>query len=288
MSEKITIEANFFLSSDTYEFDENLVETDFEDVLLYKDYGNLSDEFEDLTIATGQYDKLLELVKNSGVFEEWRDLLEGADWEDREELMSGFFEESYLPNKFYDSEVIEKIDFLKGNDIESSWSKYDYVTTSGYSQGDERITLINTKEAEEVWGVKPNLEELEKEISHFIYDSPMNLRMIVNDEEYISEKDALYDAYKNYSSIEIQKEFFTMIKKDFPQIEDDILNEALNDVIPSELRQDSDVGRYKTSIYIQNEEDMKEVFKEHPSDVIDGVMGEIEKSDKKVEQKLNS
>jgi hypothetical protein len=30
-----------------------------------------------------------------------------------------------------------------------------------------------------------------------------------------------------------------------------------------------------------------EVFKEHPSDVIDGVMGEIEKSDKKVEQKLN-
>jgi hypothetical protein len=31
----------------------------------------------------------------------------------------------------------------------------------------------------------------------------------------------------------------------------------------------------------------EQVFKEHPSDVVDGVMGEIEKSDKKVEQKLN-
>lgn len=218
---------------------------------LYKDYGNLSNEMLDLEIDDGQFEKILKLIKTEGLSDDWEDALENRADDNKEDVAIDFMYETLLPHKFYDSQIIEKIDYLKQNDISSTWDAYEYVYTSGYSQGDGRYTLINMQEGEKVWGNKPSLDNLREEISHYIYDQPMCLRLTVEENEYFSEKDGWYDEYINYDKDTIQKEFFEQVKADYPELDDEIINETLNDILPSELKQDYETSSQNSTVRIQ-------------------------------------
>ena len=118
--------------------------------------------------------------------------------------------------------------------------KFEVISVRGYSQGDYGEVLVLIDELRSMWGTNESisneelLRDIQKESEHYFYDAPMCVRVVVNGQDYYSEKfDGMYEIWGElqYSKEEVIDEFVQMI-----DIEDKaLLKEELDKVIPEKL-----------------------------------------------------
>jgi hypothetical protein len=257
MSKTIKIESSIYLDSlmSSYNYNENIDRIN-ENTLIYFDYGNVSKDFPELEIEYGQDEKILKMISEAGLQDDLKDKLEDFDTEDeKSDAIKDFAENDLLDSLYYEHQTCEKLDYLKKNEINSSWSNYDYIRTSGYSQGDEAKTVFNVKHLEECWGAKVDKESLGQLISNLIYDAPMCIRLLVNGEEIYGDKDGYYNNNDDYDKDSIKLDFKNQISEIYPELSTSLVVEALNELIPIEIEHDSVVSSNVYTIALSDTQD---------------------------------
>lgn len=115
-------------------------------------------------------------------------------------------------------------------------SKYTIVYSRGYCQGDYAEVLVFEEELKKVWGAdKINMESLEKEIHHLLWDSPLMFRVEINGHEWC-ESD-LFDTVwitwdENTKEDAIIKIIETLPEELKPRAEE--ISEELNEILPDD------------------------------------------------------
>ena len=123
---------------------------------------------------------------------------------------------------------------------------FERTTSRGYSQGDyvEVFLPISIRES---YGLADDVELVEHcqtDIDHLLWDSPMSVRITINDEEYISETfDGQYENYhypaneRNDSNHLVWNEqtFIAEVLSNFHELNQTILRAELEGIVPSEL-----------------------------------------------------
>lgn len=137
--------------------------------------------------SQGELEQNLE-IKVKALKKELHDFVEHyvSDYVDKTWLKSDLYNEviEFLQEELtaykYDIEKLAKdyeIDVSFVNDIE-------ILVTTGYSQGDYALVIIDKTQLLKVWGNCPDMKDLQESIDHQFWDSPIHANIIINSNEY--------------------------------------------------------------------------------------------------------
>jgi hypothetical protein len=196
-------------------FDENFKRIDDNDNYLYIDFENLSSDFI-VTINEEHNEKLKKVVIDNDLNYNF----------DSDELENYQFIECIESN----FENVELYNFCLKNDIAIE-ERYEIVTVTGYSQGDNATVLINTIEFKTVMGNDFDSTIHGAIFTNYFYNQPIDCRLTVNDNEYIVE---LKNEYEYYDS-EVQDEIITWCCNNIEVEDKDLLKSELKNLLPSDL-----------------------------------------------------
>ena len=227
-SSGIIIEATITEDADTsqYIWRENFIAVQ-DDVFQYIDYGNVKgfDTICDLIEVTE--DNIVTLL-DALVKEGWS----LADFE-RDYEISTLVET--LLEDFQLQDYEEAIDLL--NQYGVSFNKnYKVIYTRGYNQGDYAEVLIPIKQLRECWGTSDDIKDEDlvstEYIDQLFWECPIAIRINVNGEEYIDDLDGQYDYYNKYD----KSNLIDRVVDYFKDLDEEILRQELNNVIPKEIK----------------------------------------------------
>lgn len=135
-----------------------------------------------------------------------------------------------LGNYSFPSDLSDFVDMLDNYDIEHT-KLFELTTSSGYSQGDY-VEVFIPNNIRDIYGI-PNdialVDNLQEDIDHLLWDSPLSVRITINNEEYYSDKfDGQY--------IEFNKDIFIneVLTAFDGEVDMDILKSELLDLVPDE------------------------------------------------------
>ena len=153
--------------------------------------------------------------------------LEEDNW-DKDRIL-----EEVMDNYSFPEDLDDFNDMLNYNNI--TYDKlYEIVYSRGYCQGDAVTVLISTK-LRNVYGLADDVDlvdNVQEDINHFLWDSPLYCRITINDREYYSETfDGSYEYFDRDIFI---KEILEEYKDD--GLDMDLLKEELKRLIPDEPR----------------------------------------------------
>ncbi len=146
---------------------------------------------------------------------------------------------------FYDiltsfSNLKDLIEIL--NNFEIKYKKhFEIIETTGYSQGDYAEVIIPIKKLKEAWGIKVNLEQLQKRIDNLFWDPITNINVVLNLNNSIYKYDNLdlgIPEYWNYpyNINTAKKDTINKIKKDFKYVAAlDRIIKTVEDAFPTKI-----------------------------------------------------
>lgn len=233
-SSGVNIECSVFLDDfmSRMNFEENfeiLVHSSWgvNSVSIYKDYGNLSDEYcidNDLVIDETKLSRVKMLKHLVSIGEYY------SDFKDCETVFE------MLGDLIQNDNIKDYIEVLDDAGIEYS-RNYITMTTTGYSQGDFAEILVNVNEFEDVHCVNFNKDKHQQYFDNLFWDAPMSVRVTIDGEDFISEKfDGQYRNWIDGKYFDYDKdEFIAEILENFEDVDSDLLKSELDEILPSEV-----------------------------------------------------
>ena len=195
------------------------------DTYWYKTYDGIPKPecFEDLfTIEPPELQASLDILNEQFYYN--NDLTEDDFDKDRawEEVMGNFS----FPNDLSDF-----VEMLESYDIKHTKS-FERTTSRGPCQGDY-VEIFIPLQIRENYGLADNVDlvdNVQEDINHFLWDSPLVVRVTVNDEEYYSE---LFDGgYDEYDMDEFIEEILNYFVND--ELDMELLQSELEGLLPTE------------------------------------------------------
>lgn len=77
----------------------------------------------------------------------------------------------------------DKLDLLDGLEFVPN-KNLVVISSRGYSQGDYSTVIYCPDDLEKAWGNKPDENNIQKSVDHYLWDSPIYARITLNDDEF--------------------------------------------------------------------------------------------------------
>ncbi|MDY0138252.1 MAG: hypothetical protein RBR50_01010 [Candidatus Izemoplasmatales bacterium] len=221
-SKGISIECNIHYSTDIaqMDFDDSFSRID-DSVYQYVDFGNISKlDTKDL-ISIHSNNKKSDLIDLLDYFHSYDYDITWSKNELIDFIYSLDFKELYTKSWSNNNDIENYIKVTK---------RYEVITSRGYNQGDIADIIIPHKLAD-IWGIdkKDLMQGLQEQISHFLWDCPINGAITINDVEW--NVDEILDDRYEYDKDKIISHIVAN-----SDIEDkELLKSELDKVIPYEI-----------------------------------------------------
>lgn len=136
---------------------------------------------------------------------------------------------SYLNDELLDYKY-DLEDLGRNYDLDISFvNDIQVISTSGYSQGDYALVIVDLTQLNKAWGTKhKDAKELKETIHHLFWDTPVYATVTINGEEY---------NYFDYALLAYEWEparFIDLVSKSFG-LQSDEISEELTAIIPTTL-----------------------------------------------------
>jgi hypothetical protein len=202
-----------------------------DDVFQYIDYGNVNgfdDIYELIEVTEDNIVTLLDALVKEG----WSLSDFARDYE-VSTLVETLLEDFQL------QDYEEAIDLLNKYDI-SFEKNYEVIYTRGVCQGDYAEVLIPIKQLRECWCISDDIKDKDLVSTEYIdqvfWECPITIRIDINGEEYIDDLDGQYNYYNRNTGYTYNKaELIDRVIKYFPELDEKLLQQELNKVLPEEI-----------------------------------------------------